>query len=786
MLKFAVRLFRTKTCPPVPEFLPKAGLKYEVPILNLRRLILPGLVQNLIVPRTTLPSEVFESDYCHVGLLPQDLANTDPEATELTGVLAGLSVLSATDDQTRIKITPKARCLFANPSSSWTTVSIPRAKDIPHTTAQREFFQAIAQLRKVDEAFNSKWTEASEQYELDSDISLAIDLAMTFLPHACGPHELQTLILSEPLVATRCKSATEFLIRESEITARLKIRKQDSDAEFHRQRKRQSLEAESERIRREIEALAVDGSLNPNPSSLPASIQILIDKAGSTDPHYIRALLSIPWVKPPTQKLPRLTEIREILNSSHHGLRSAKQLVLEALASPTPRPILLVGPPGCGKSSFARAVAVACQKKFRVISLAGVADSSELRGHRRAYVGAGMGSVSQALASAGTDCILILDEVDKVGASEGTNTAAVNASSLASSLLELLDDRRVFRDAYLDAELDISDILFIATANSIESIHPALLSRFQAVYIPGYLPMEKLEISRRHLIPCAFRGVTSHSDVLLPDETVLALINGWTKEAGVRHLNGLLERLARQKILESQLGESPRSEEAIGVAELSKRLGYPPFHQNNLEISPRPGQAFALGWTEAGGQVLSIEVHVFRRLVGSIGDKLWSDPLISVTGNVGSVMHESIVVAVRSALDLASGKLRSPPIASVNVHVSDVVSRKDGPSASLATAVAVFSEISGRIETRPCAYTGEVTLHGRILPIGGLREKIVAGRLAGISRFVLPTGNRTDWEAIEEEYREGVEVVFAGDLEDVLLGSAERLADQPLTYSIVE
>jgi ATP-dependent Lon protease len=474
---------------------------------------------------------------------------------------------------------------------------------------------------------------------------------------------------------------------------------------------------------------------------------------------YLELMLELPWVKSSPSVID-LPAAKEVLDTDHFDLERVKERILEHLAvlklNPKAKaPIMcLVGPPGVGKTSLGQSIARATGRVFERISLGGMHDESELRGHRRTYIGAMPGRLIQAIRRAGVNNpVLMLDEIDKLGRDYRGDPAA--------ALLEILDpaQNHTFRDNYLDLPFDLSSVLFICTANALDTLPAPLLDRLEVLRLSGYAEQEKVEIARRYLIPRQVKetGLPDGS-FHLPDETVRRLVMRYTREAGVRQLEQVIGRLARKVAV--RFAQGTTEPVTVGPEDLSELLGAERHTPEEARKSMPPGVATGLAWTEAGGDVLYIEASL---LPGSRGLKL--------TGQLGEVMKESAAIA-RSLMIAQAPRFGIDPLAvrrtGIHVHVPAGAVPKDGPSAGVAMVTALaslFTNIPARMDT---AMTGEVTLTGLVLPIGGVKEKVLAARRAGIRRVVLPKANEKDLRDVPEPVRSEMSFFLAENVDDVL------------------
>jgi ATP-dependent Lon protease len=485
---------------------------------------------------------------------------------------------------------------------------------------------------------------------------------------------------------------------------------------------------------------------------------------------YLEYILELPWMKSSEEKLD-LDEARRILDEDHYGLEDIKERILESLAVVKLRPdskspiICFVGPPGVGKTSLGRSIARALGREFDRISLGGMRDEAELRGHRRTYVGAMPGRIIQTLRRVGVNNpVLMLDEIDKLGADFRGDPA--------SALLEILDpaQNNSFRDHYLDLPFDLSKVFFIATANQIAPVPMPLRDRMEIITLAGYSDAEKLNIAKQYLIPRQImeNGLTPEQ-IEITDDAVNLLTSRYTREAGVRQIERAIGNLARKVALKVAQGSTEKF--IITANEVKEYLGAPRFYPEEARNELPAGVATGMAWTEMGGEVLFIEATM---LPGGSG--------LTLTGQLGDVMKES-AQAARSYLWAHAGELGIDPNMikenGVHVHVPAGAIPKDGPSAGVTMATALASLYTGRKVRGDTAMTGEITLSGLVFPIGGLKEKILAAHRAGIRRIILPQKNEADIEDIPEDVRKDLEIILAARIDDVLNAALQDALSAP-------
>lgn len=474
---------------------------------------------------------------------------------------------------------------------------------------------------------------------------------------------------------------------------------------------------------------------------------------------YIETLLSLPWENS-SQDSDDIENAAKILDENHYGMKKVKERILETLAvrkvsHDADAPIIcLVGPPGTGKTSIARSVAQSLNKEYVRICLGGVKDEAEIRGHRRTYVGAMPGRIIDGLRKAKVkNPLMLLDEIDKVSNDYRSDTS--------SALLEVLDGEQNshFVDHYIDMPVDLSEILFIATANDLSEVSRPLLDRMEIIEVSSYTKNEKLHIAKEHLVAKQLKknGLTKKS-VRFTDKALAKIIDGYTMEAGVRELERMIAAVLRKVVRKNYTVGGVNIEKQIVITDknLSEYLGKVKFIKEKASRKNEVGIVRGLAWTAAGGDTLEIEVNV-------LGGK----PELILTGNMGDVMRESAQIA----LSYVRSVVRKNQIFeenAIHIHIPEGAVPKDGPSAGITMATAIYSAVTGKPVDASTAMTGEVTLRGRVMPIGGLKEKLLGAKTAGLKRVLVPLENKSDVEEFEEEIVQGLEIVYVSDMKEVL------------------
>ena len=623
--------------------------------------------------------------------------------------------------------------------------------------------------------------------QLIADAKDSLRLVYTLAPMFSLELEKEQALLEAPTVADCLRLMHSYLAQELQVLELRSKIANEAQSEMSREQREYLLRQQLRAIQKEL------GGENPEQSEV-ALLRERLEKAdlpeevrkeaerelgrleklppAAPDYHvtrtYLEFLLELPWKKS-TEDVLDISRARQILDEDHYDLREVKERILEQLGvlklNPTAKsPILcFVGPPGVGKTSLGQSIARALSRKFERLSLGGLHDEAELRGHRRTYIGAMPGRIIQAIRRAGVNNpVLMLDEVDKLGRDFRGDPAA--------ALLEILDpeQNRTFRDNYLDLPFDLSKVFFITTGNALDTIPQPLLDRMELLRLAGYSEEEKIEIAKRYLIPRQLKETgLKPEDCVITEDALRSIIALYTREAGVRQLERTIGRIARKVALRHAEGNT----EPVTVTreDLTTWLGPRRFSLEQTRRQLPPGVATGLAWTETGGDVLYVEATLLPNGRG-----------MTLTGQLGEVMQESARAAQSyvwshaEELGIDGAKFRRY---GVHIHVPAGAIPKDGPSAgvTMATALAsVYTRYTVRVDT---AMTGEITLTGLVLPVGGIKEKVLAARRVGIKRVILPRENQKDLSELPEDVAKEMEFIFADKIEDVLSNAIPQLGE---------
>ena len=760
----------------------------KMPAVALRGMvILPGMVAHFDVSRAKSIKAVEEAmmDEQKIFLVAQkDVEQENPDIEDLfkIGIIAEVKqVIKLQNNIVRILVEGKERAelsaFLENPD--YLLAEIIRFDEEVDDGLPEEAKEAM--LRSIQETFG-KYVVVNPKMgkELQRQLSEITDLEklMNQLANSLPVHfEEKQKILDAVSLTERYEVLMALLLKEIEITAIKNDFQAKVKAHVDKNQKEYLLREQMKVIREELgedntesdadhftEALGKIKADKEVKEKIKKEIDRFKNISSSSSESavargYIETLLELPWNKT-SRDNKDLKNAEQILNADHYGLEKVKERMLEFLAvrnltSKGESPIIcLVGPPGTGKTSIARSVAKALDKKYVRISLGGVRDEAEIRGHRRTYVGAMPGRIVNGLRSAGVkNPLMLLDEIDKMSSDYKGDTA--------SALLEVLDaeQNKKFRDHYVEIPIDLSEVLFIATANSVQDIPRPLLDRMELIEVTSYTENEKLHIAKEHLLAKQMeRNGIRPKQLAITDKAMAKIISGYTREAGVRNLERKLGEICRKAARPLYEGEK----EKIKVTEqnLEKFLGKEKYSFDKKNDTDEVGIVRGLAWTSVGGDTLEIEVNIMP----GKGE-------FQLTGQLGDVMKESAQAGI-SYIRSVSEEYHIPKKFfqenDIHIHIPEGAVPKDGPSAGITMATAMLSAITKTPVRADVAMTGEITLRGRVLPIGGLKEKTLAAKNAGIKTICVPKKNEKDIDEISPEIKKGLEIVFVEQMKDVL------------------
>ncbi|MFY9763095.1 MAG: endopeptidase La [Xanthobacteraceae bacterium] len=773
-----------------PKPLLTAGESRAYPVLPLRDIVVfPHMIVPLFVGREKsikALEEVMRSDTFILLATQKNASDDDPATDSIFGVgtLASvLQLLKLPDGTVKVLVEGAARA------------------QVKRYTDREEYFEAEAEViadsagdQVEAEALARSVVNEFEGYvKLNKKVSPEVvgvvqqiedytKLADTVASHLAVKIPDKQLILETPVVTERLEkvlglmeSEISVLQVEKRIRTRVKRQMEKTQREYYLNEQMKAIQKELGDEDGKDELAELEEKIKRTKLSKEAreKAQHEIKKLRQMSPmsaeatvvrNYLDWLLSIPWNKKSKIKKD-LTLAEQILDADHFGLEKVKERIVEYLAvqqraNKLTGPILcLVGPPGVGKTSLGKSIAKATGREFVRVSLGGVRDEAEIRGHRRTYIGSMPGKVIQSMRKAKTsNPLFLLDEVDKMGADFRGDPS--------SALLEVLDPEQnhAFNDHYLEVDYDLSNVMFITTANTL-NIPPPLMDRMEIIRIAGYTEDEKVEIARKHLIPHAIvKHGLEPKEWSVDDEALLTIIRRYTREAGVRNLERELSTLIRKAVKELTI--SKQASVAVTGKNLPDYLGVPKYRYGEVEDEDQVGVVTGLAWTDVGGELLTIESAMMP-----------GKGKMTVTGNLRDVMKESISAAASYVRMRAVAFGIEPPWfdkRDIHVHVPEGATPKDGPSAGVAMVTAIVSVMTGIPVHRDVAMTGEITLRGRVLPIGGLKEKLLAAHRGGIKTVLIPEENAKDLVEINESIKSGLDIIPVSRMDEVLARALTR------------
>ncbi len=775
------------------------GAKELYPVLPLRDIVVfPYMIVPLFVGREKSISaleEVMRADKQILLAAQKNASDNDPAADAIykVGTLASvLQLLKLPDGTVKVLVegTARARIVNYTANADYFEAEVER---VAETAGNEDEIEALARstVSQFESYVKLNKKISPEVLGTISQIEDHSKLADTIASHLAiklsdKQDVLEITRISERLerVYTLMESEISVLQVEKKIRSRVKRQMEKTQREYYLNEQMKAIQKELGDSDERDDIAEFEEKIENTKLSKEAKEKALAElkKLKQMSPmsaeatvvrNYLDWLLSIPWgVKGKVKK--DLNEAQEVLDKEHYGLEKVKERILEYLAvqSRTNKlkgPILcLVGPPGVGKTSLGKSIANATGREFVRMSLGGVRDEAEIRGHRRTYIGSMPGKVIQSMKKAKrTNPLFLLDEIDKMGSDFRGDPAA--------ALLEVLDPEQnhTFNDHYLEVDYDLSSVMFVTTANTL-NIPPALMDRMEIIRLAGYTELEKLEIAKRHLVPEQRQAHgLEPGEWALTDEGLREIIRRYTREAGVRSLEREIAKLARKAV--KDIAATGVKSVEVTTENLQGYLGVPKYRYGEAELEDQVGVVTGLAWTEVGGEILTIE-----------GVMMPGKGKMSVTGNLRDVMKESIQAAnayVRSRsvdFGIPASLFEKRDI---HVHVPEGATPKDGPSAGVAMVTAIVSVLTAIPVRKDVAMTGEITLRGRVLPIGGLKEKLLAALRAGIKRVLIPEENVKDLADISDEVKNALEIIPVARMDDVLKNALVRLPD-PIAWEV--
>lgn len=786
----------------------------EIPILATRNLVLfPGIMNPILVGRKaslSLLKLAEKNENMIFAVFSQKEENIDyPEEKDLLkdGVYAKVLKIIDMPDSASTKtaiIQSLGRCSLETITKTKPYLQgfASRVEEILPEDNDFEWSVALDALRATVAEYIKQNDEIPNEVQFAiNNITNGVILVNYVCTNLIQSFEDKAQLLKELDIKKRLFLLLRFIRRELELlqirqNIRMKTRsdldEQQREYFLHQQIKNIKEELgdeESNPERSELQKLAKDKKWS---KEIGKSFEKELNKLDSLNPqspeysvqlNYLQTVANLPWNEYTTDDL-SLKRAKRILDQDHYGMEKVKERILEYMAVLQLRgdlksPILcLYGPPGVGKTSLGKSIAKAMKRNYVRVSLGGLHDEAEIRGHRRTYIGAMPGRIIKSIQKAkSSNPVFILDEIDKVT----QNTVNGDPSS---ALLEVLDPEQnnAFHDNYLDLDYDLSKVLFIATANDLNTIPRPLLDRMEIIEVGGYITEEKIEIAKRHLVPREIKNTgldAIETPIKFTKPALERIIENYTRESGVRQLekqiNKALRKIAYHKAMEDQLDIY-----TITPNNLEDLLGKPPFYRDIYQGNDYAGVVTGLAWTSVGGEILFIETSLSKGKAGKL----------TLTGNLGDVMKESAVIALEyvkahaDALGIDSNIFNNW---NIHIHVPEGATPKDGPSAGITIATSIASAITQRKVRKNTAMTGEITLRGKVLPVGGIKEKILAAKRAGITDIVMCCENEKDIIEIPEKYRKGVTFHYVENVQDVWdFALTDELVDHPIDFTINE
>ncbi len=782
------------------EILTKTNIPEVLPILPLRNAVLfPGVVIPISVGRNKsmkLIREIYKKNKILGTVAQKDASTDEPKYEELfkVGTIAQIiRILEMPDGSTSVIIQGKRRFQVKNllRSEPYILASVESLEDLKPKKKDPEFEAIVGSLKDL----SLKIIKLSTNIPPEASFAVKnIESSAFLINFICSNSDIKIgekqRLLEINVLKKRGVLLLEYLTREVQMLelkndiqtkVRLDLEQQQREYLLHQQMKTIQDELGGSPIDQEIEELKKRGKMKKWDESVVKIFDKEVDKLQRMNPaageysvhmNYLQTLLDLPWKEYSKDNFD-LKRAQRILDRDHFGLDKVKDRILEHLAvlklkGDLKSPILcLYGPPGVGKTSLGKSIAKALKRKYVRMSLGGLRDEAEIRGHRKTYIGAMPGRIIQSIKKAkSSNPVFVLDEIDKVG-----NDFRGDPSS---ALLEVLDPEQnnTFYDNYIEMEYDLSRVMFIATANTTGPISPALRDRMELINVSGYLLEEKIEIAKRHLVPKELEnhGVDK-SKVKFSKKIIGYIIDNYTRESGVRELDKNIAKVIR--IIARKVALEEDYNKDLSVTDIEEILGPPRYLKDKYLGNEFAGVVTGLAWTAVGGEILFVETSLSK-----------GKGKLTITGNLGEVMKESAILALeylKSHCDLFGLKPEVFDNWNVHVHIPEGAIPKDGPSAGITMITSMVSAFTQRKVKRSLAMTGEITLRGKVLPVGGIKEKILAAKRASVKEIILPEENRKDISEINEIYLKGLKFCFVNNIMEVLdVSVLKQKVDKPI------
>jgi ATP-dependent Lon protease len=777
----------------------KVKVPSELPILTLRNSVLfPGTIMPITVARESSKQLIMDfkgSGKKMVGVVCQKEADVDEptiEDLQETGTYAiVISVEEKMDGTLSILAQGISRFTIQEPlqSEPYLIAKVRKTPEYFRKSYLEEFdvlLQNIKeQLGRLAELTGESKEKMEYAFKFTSDPRVLLNILCTQSPI----HYVERMFLyTDNNLLTRMYDLSKFLnihIRKEELRHSVL---EETNKEFDKQQREYYLQAELTKIQAQLNG---DGDGKSDVTRLQEKLKELemeenhpeiyeelskeilkLNRIPQQSPdynvlyNYLTTVLSLPWLPEEAEEI-SLHKAKNTLEKDHYGLEKVKERILEHMVVMKERndskaPILcLYGPPGVGKTSLGKSIAAATGRKYIRVSLGGLHDESEIRGHRKTYIGAMPGRIIKSLIKVKSSTpVMVLDEIDKISMNS-------NHGDPSSALLEVLDpeQNKTFHDNYVDVDFDLSNVMFIATANSLSTIPSALLDRMEIIEVSGYLAEEKLEIAKRHLIPKQLEecGLEKDSDntVKFSKQAIAHIIENYTRESGVRQLEKQINKVIRKLLYKRYMEKTEIGATPLTPKDITELLGKPMYTRDIYQGNEFAGVVTGLAWTSVGGEILFIETSLSKARAGKL----------TLTGNLGDVMKESAVIAleyIKAHADQWNIDFRLLEQWNIHVHVPEGATPKDGPSAGVTMVTSMVSALTQRKVRKNLAMTGEITLRGKVLPVGGIKEKILAAKRAGITDIVLCRDNRRDIEEIKDIYVKGLTFHYVDTIKEVI------------------